>query len=81
VYSPYKEYSTEIAAAWEVLKAINARPYSTRKQFNDAVQWMVSCRVLPSGSLIDSSEILLRVEPLDICRAALVAQRRTRNET
>ncbi len=65
-------YSTDIAAAWEVVRVVRDWPFSRRLAFTDALQAAVSGR-LDSRWMLHPRAIMLYVEPEDICRASLAA--------
>jgi hypothetical protein len=68
---PVPDYSRDWNAAAEVLRHIRATwIFSHRRRFNLAIQRIISER-LGMTSRIHDSEILLHVEPVDICRAAV----------
>ena len=71
--SLYPEYSTDIAAAWEVNKKMMSYLFSTRMRYFELIQESVSRRKLFDGEIISYPDILMFIEPEDFCRAALLA--------
>lgn len=67
----YPRYSTSIAAAWEVMQWARRQTFSKRRRFKRALQDSVSHRL--RNAPIHDNEVCMRMEPEDICRAALIA--------
>jgi hypothetical protein len=68
--------SADISAAWEVLAQVKMWIFSKRMAFKRALQKEISARLGCGDALsISPEEIILRVEPVDICIAALNATR------
>lgn len=65
-------YSEDIAAAWEVRDAIRDMIFSKRLTFKRELQLAIRAR-LDHEFLIAPEEVILFVEPVDICLAALKA--------
>jgi hypothetical protein len=65
-------YSTDIAAAWEVRNIVHEWIFSKRLAFKRELQLAVSQRV-GGRYVLAPEEIILLVEPVDICLAALMA--------
>lgn len=65
--------STSIQDAWLVIDKMRGQIFSVRMNFNSAIRDIVSDRVSSGKYIISYSEILLHVEPKDICLAALAA--------
>ncbi len=63
--------STDIAAAWEVHKTMQKRPFSVRRQYHAMLQHVVSRRI-KSSWVISWPDVFGLIEPEDICRAALI---------
>jgi len=72
IYGPYKDYSTEMAAAWEVHKAACDWLFSERRKYFKAMQRLVSQRM--GDYTIAWPDVLLFIEPADFCLAALEAK-------
>ncbi len=71
---PY--YSTDIAAAWQVVERMRSTIVSKRQNFLFYLVEVISARIFPNGAhnpRIDMSQIMLHVQPVDICIAALKA--------
>jgi hypothetical protein len=67
-------YSTDIAAAWAVRATVNTWLFSKRLRFKKSLQEIITVRIgLVSSLQISPCEVILRVEPSDICLAALKA--------
>ncbi len=67
-------YSSDIAAAWPILKHVEAAGFTARMRFAEHLQRIVTKRAAPGLiGLIDHSALLWFLEPEDICRAALAA--------
>jgi hypothetical protein len=66
-------FSTDIKAAWEVIKKIGEWDFSKRLKFANELDRLVCIRKQHQGILIHLSDILIYMEPEDICRAALKA--------
>jgi hypothetical protein len=74
-YGPYKEYSEDIAAAWEVHKEACDWIFSQRRKYLNALQAIVTERMeAPPGSIISWPDVLAFLEPRDFCLAALTAK-------
>lgn len=65
--------SEDIAAAWGVREQVKTWSFSRRLAFKAALQREVSERLSVKDALVADKEILLLVEPADICFAALKA--------
>lgn len=63
--------STDIAAAWEVMAIVRQEFFSTRLNFKAALVEIISKRLALEGLKVHAEEVILLVEPLDICLAAL----------
>jgi hypothetical protein len=74
-YSPYKNYTDDIAAAWEVVEFLRRKFWSTNIVCWDySERWVVTCEYRtghgePKKTLYADAE----TAPLAICRAALLA--------
>lgn len=66
-------YSTDIAAAWEVIKRVRSMIYSKRFGFEMHMHELASRRAGLKLGLIDARSVILKFEPVDICLAALAA--------
>jgi hypothetical protein len=65
-------YSTDIAAAWDIRDKVAAGIFSTRHFFSEECQRLVSDQA-GVQLLIHHSEVILRIQPHQICLAALRA--------
>jgi hypothetical protein len=65
------EYSTDIRAAWEVVKKVRAWEPEHRFEFARRLHWAIEDRI---GISIGDRNVILYAEPVDICRAALKIQ-------
>ncbi len=76
--APYEEYSTRWEYAMEVRDQVKRRIFSSRACFIRGLQHALGYRMdgatlrgRMEGTLVDPDWMLLHVEPIDICRAAL----------
>jgi len=69
-------FSETISAAWEVRNKIQTWPWSKRLQFKNNLRNIISSRLIKTypADLIGWEEIILFVEPMDICNAALLTE-------
>jgi hypothetical protein len=63
--------STDVRAMWQVRAKVKTWPFSRRRHFMQVLVSVISARV-PLGGKIHESEVLLHVEPVDFCRAAVL---------
>ena len=63
--------STDIRAAWHVRNRVNMMLFSRRKKFVEALRETVSKRLDVHGGLLSFESLILHVQPVDICKAAL----------
>jgi len=75
-YGPHKEYSEDIAPAWEVHKVACGWIFSQRREYLHALQQVVSGRLSLESphKLVAWPDVLVFLEPVDICLAALKAK-------
>lgn len=69
----FPPYSTDIAAAWRVVKMMRESSFSTRDRFETQLQVVVSRRLKTENCLIHQQAIICFLVPSDICVAALEA--------
>lgn len=70
----YKPYSTDTSAAWGVRDIVKTWKFSKRRAFTTHLQECISRREgIDEGFQIRPDQIIIHVEPIDICRAALKA--------
>ncbi|MGA2504210.1 MAG: hypothetical protein ABSG01_08990 [Anaerolineales bacterium] len=67
--------STDIAAAWEVHKMAISWGFNKRRVYLDYLQYCVSKRVASEETTISWPDVLVLIEPIDFCRAALLTVR------
>lgn len=65
-----RPYSTDIAAAWELLPIVQGWIFSKRHRF---LEYLASEFVTLDGNRIDWPYALLKLKPEHLCRAALAA--------
>ena len=63
-------FARDIAEAWKVVEVMREKPFSTRHRFTGLLRLEVLRRV--TGGMVHR-EVVLHLEPADLCRAALAA--------
>lgn len=66
--------SEDIATAFQVIEKMREQLFSRRERFSTELNRIVSFRIL-KFTRIDPSQLILFVQPEDICRAALEAMK------
>lgn len=64
-------YSSDIRDAWLIIAAVRMWIFSKRLKFKQALQKIVTKRTGLRDGLLGSEEMIILVEPEDICNAAL----------
>lgn len=65
-----KPYSTDISAAWEIIKNFKQKLFSVRNRFARELQQQMKTE---DGLLLAWPDALIFLEPVHICKAALLA--------
>jgi hypothetical protein len=66
--------STDIKAAWDVMKKMRNETFYVREKFMENLQMVVSRRTCPETDwLIMWHGVMWHMEPIDICKAGLLA--------
>jgi hypothetical protein len=69
------EYSTDIAAAWEVVKKMQRNLFSKRNEFLKQLQYAVTDKTELEGYYIAWPDVFWHVTPEAICKAALLTDK------